>query len=392
MRPALLRSWDRTPFRDRWFTLCLALVIVWGVATGARGEDESSRVGETHQGKSINSNVSTDADGEFHPPDLAVVPSEDDDTEVWKPAKPESPEAAIDSAEPEVFAEPSKPDEALGPVRPHIETIDGAPYDGNSQAPPSDEDPFPSGCSLRWLMPVDGFGITDLDLSTVDHRPRFSDDTRFNINLPFGIHFVDEPQALGVPSELFSAQIETRLVQPIGELYGFDVSVIPGWFSDFDAGDNNGFRVTGHGMATVMLSDDLQFALGAMYLGREDVRILPAGGLVWTIQPDTKLELLMPKPRISQRIAVHEKVEQYVYTGFELFGGNSWAVTRPDDSYDTFTYRDFRFIVGHEVRGSDKLRHFSEIGYVFARKLEFERSPETLEPGGTLLLRIGSSY
>jgi hypothetical protein len=122
------------------------------------------------------------------------------------------------------------------------------------------------------------------------------------------------------------------------------------------------------------------------------VRILPAGGIVWTVQPDTTLELLMPKPRISQRISSRDDVDQFVYTGFELFGGNSWAVTRPDDSFDTFTYRDFRFLVGYECRTPTVPCSIVELGYVFARKLEFQHSPETLHPGGTLLLRLGSSY
>ncbi len=310
---------------------------------------------------------------------------------------------------PQPHSEPATPEEVFDPPQlpltsgelPGTVKIDGAD-DGSSSSSTSpsesevpEDDPFPAGFAIRWLMPVDGFGITDLELGSTDHRPRFSDKTRLNFDIPFAVHFIDEPQPLGLPSELYSAQIESRWVQPLDDLYGFDIAVTPGWFSDFDAGRNNGFRVSGHGMATMRVSETLQFALGAMYLGREDVRILPAGGVRWAITPDTRLDLLMPKPRISQRIRWHEndeKDERYIYAGFELFGGNSWAVTRPDDSYDTFTYRDFRFLVGFETRNPSITRSVLELGYVFARKLEFERSPETLHPGGTLLLRLGSAY
>ena len=270
-------------------------------------------------------------------------------------------------------------------------TIDGADEEDAEDANPDLKDPLESGLILRWLMPRDGFGITDLELGNVDHRPHFPDHTRWNFGIPFAVSFVDEPQALGIPSELYSVQIDTRWIQPLDEKYGFDVSVAPGWFSDFDAGSNNGFRVTGHGMATMYVSDELQVALGAMYLGRDDVKILPAGGLVWAIRPDTRLELVMPKPRVTHTLSSSDGVDRSIYLGFELWGGNTWAVTRPDYSYDSLTYRDFRFVAGHEVRGK-MVGGVVEVGYAFGRKLEFRDDPATLRPDGTLLLRIGSTY
>jgi hypothetical protein len=218
------------------------------------------------------------------------------------------------------------------------------------------------------------------------------DHTAFDFGLPFAFHFLNEPPGLGLPPRVFSAQIETRLVQPLGDRYGVDVSVIPGFFSDFDSGKNNGFRVTGHLIGTMKLSEEFKFALGAMYLGRQDVPILPAGGVVWTMRPETELELLMPKPRIRQQIHCRDGWQEFIYTGFELFGGNSWAVTRPHNSYDTFTYRDFRFLVGHEMGKIGLMDSFFEIGYVFGRRVEFKNDPTTLNPPGTLLLRLGSSY
>ena len=293
---------------------------------------------------------------------------------------------------------PATPDEVFdSSAQGKMVTIDGAATDPAKVEVPREDDPFPNGLSVSWLMPVDGFGMTDLELGRVDHRPRFTDQSRLNITIPFTVSFVDEPQALGLPSELYAIQIETRLAQKIDDMWGFDVAVSPGWFSDFDAGKNNGFRVTGHGMATLRLSDELKLAFGVMYLGRDDVKILPAGGVVTNITPDTQLELVMPKPRLVYFLSKNSDWEQSVYAAFELWGGNTWAVTRPDNSYDHFTYRDFRFILGHELRGPGDdhciINHqVFEIGYSFARKLEFRNSPETLEPGGTLLLRLASSY
>lgn len=283
-------------------------------------------------------------------------------------------------------------DAALQPTgeSPVIAKIDGA-TDNDLQADSKQPDPFPDGLLVRWLIPVNGFGLTDVELSTVDHRPRFTDHTLWDLSIPFGVHFVTE-RGLGLPPELYDIQIEGRWVQPIGEQFGFDVSVIPGFFTDFDSSQNNGFRVSGHLIGTYRYSDDLQLALGAMYLGRQDVPILPAGGLVWNIRPETQLELLMPNPRITQKVSTAQGNPQLVYAGFELFGGNSWAVSHFNTTQDTVTYRDFRFVVGCECGKPGSLRDTLEIGYAFARTVEFKNSPEIQHPGGTLLLQWVGLY
>jgi hypothetical protein len=169
---------------------------------------------------------------------------------------------------PQSVHEPATPDEVFDsppklPDSSHLSgtvKIDGAGDGAKDEAATEvrEDDPYPNGFSVRWLMPLDGFGITDLELGSVDHRPRFTDHTRFNLVIPFAVHFVDEPQALGIPSELYSAQIETRLAHP-NEIFGFDISVIPGWFSDFDAGKQRLSR-HGHGIATMRVSETLQLA------------------------------------------------------------------------------------------------------------------------------------
>jgi hypothetical protein len=315
-------------------------------------------------------------------PDLSQAPS--DAAAADGTVNAETPSSQPEAAHPESSSKL--------PIEEKSVRIDGAEDEPDDPTELDELDPLLNGTQLRWLMPRDGFGMTDLELSHVDHRPRFADHNRIHIAIPFAVSFVDEPQALGIPSELYSFQIETRVARPIADGFGFDVSVVPGWFSDLDAGDNNGFRVTGHGLATWSMSEEWQWALGAMYLGRDDVKLLPAGGVVWTMNPDTRLELLMPKPRITQRVWASGDWEHFLYTGFELFAGNTWAVTRPDNSYDKFTYSDSRFVVGHECRGPEHYRSVFEVGYVFSRTLEFRYSPEMLHPGGTLLLRLGTSY
>ena len=71
----------------------------------------------------------------------------------------------------------------------------------------------------------------------------------------------------------------------------------------------------------------LQLIGGVLYLNRDNVRILPAGGLIWTPADWTRFELLFPKPKLAVRIGVGPGFEDWVFTTAE-FGGNTWPIVR----------------------------------------------------------------
>ena len=101
------------------------------------------------------------------------------------------------------------------------------------------------------------------------------------------------------------------------------------------------------------LSQDLalfiskQFVAGVLYLNRDNIRLLPAGGAIWTPNDDWRFELLFPKPKFGMRVNVGPGFEDWIFTTAES-GGNTWAIVRDSGAQDRVTYLDYRLLVGYE--------------------------------------------
>src|SRR6185437_6514275 len=74
-----------------------------------------------------------------------------------------------------------------------------------------------------------------------------------------------------------------------------------GVYSDFSKINSQSVRILGRGLGIVTFSPQWQVAAGVWYLDRLTVKILPAGGVIWTPNQDTRFALLFPNPKIWQR-------------------------------------------------------------------------------------------
>ena len=66
-------------------------------------------------------------------------------------------------------------------------------------------------------------------------------------------------------------------------------------------------------MGIVALSERFQIVGGILYLGRNNIKLLPAVGVLWSPDDDIKLELVFPQPRASYRFAQECGVDWWVY-------------------------------------------------------------------------------
>jgi hypothetical protein len=129
---------------------------------------------------------------------------------------------------------------------------------------------------------------------------------------------------------------------------------------------------------------------GVLYLDREDVRLLPAGGFIWTPAADRKYELIFPKPKLAHRILCGPAFEDWVYLGAE-FGGNSFAYDQAG-SVDIVTLSDYRAYLGLERKRDGGAGCRLEIGYVFSREAEFANGLPSIKSPDTAHLRFGVTY
>jgi len=249
-----------------------------------------------------------------------------------------------------------------------------------------------------WLVPgdrADDFGVLDLDLRSVFGFPCPTRSSPLVVTPGLAVHFFDGPSESDLPGEVYDAFAQFRWTHRLLPRLRIDAAVTPGWYSDFRQGSGEALRISGHGAGVFTWGPTAKIVLGLSYLDRKDVEFLPVGGLVWTPNEDTSFELVSPRPRIARRVvwlaSRGDGVQDWVYLAGE-FGGGAWAVRRAGGQDDLITYRDYRLILGTERKRSGGLSGVVEMGYVFGRKLEYDRFSPDVKPADTLLIRGGLTY
>ncbi len=244
-----------------------------------------------------------------------------------------------------------------------------------------------------WLAPGgnNGFGVSELDLRTVLGFPCPTRSSPLLITPGFSVSYLDGVTVVDLPPRLYDAYAQFRWMSRISPRWAVDLSVTPGVFSDFEQSTDQAVRVTGHGMAAWTYSPNLKFVLGAGYPDREDIKVMPIAGFMWTPYDELKCELIFPRPRIAARVSYTGDVEDWVYVAAE-FDNGVWAVRRDDGRNDLLRYRDWRILLGIERKAVGGLDARLELAYVFGRRIQYRSSPTDITPDDTVMLRCGLTY
>ncbi|OHB67221.1 MAG: hypothetical protein A2V70_16085, partial [Planctomycetes bacterium RBG_13_63_9] len=236
-----------------------------------------------------------------------------------------------------------------------------------------------------WLAPG---GRDDLGISTLESKVAFA--VPFPVRespliiLPgFAVHYLDGPATRDLPPQLYDAYTQFRwLSRPVPQVW-LDLSVTPGVYSDFQHSNDDAFRLTGHAAAMWTVNPELKVVLGAAYVDRWTVDVLPICGVIWTPHDDVKYELMFPTPQIARRIywsgAYTDEVQDWIYIAGEL-GGGTWTFLEANGLDDRIDYTDYRVFLGVERKVIGGLDAHVEIGYVFGRKVRFSSGTPELRP------------
>ena len=211
-----------------------------------------------------------------------------------------------------------------------------------------------------------------------------------------GVHFWNAPRPApaGAPrlaNNLFDSYVEVGWRPRLAEWLFADLAVTPGVYSDFRDVGGSSFQMRGRGLAIVAFAPQFQVAAGAMYVNYNHTKLLPAGGVIWNPNDDTRLPLLFPQPKLSRRLATLADALLWGYLKGE-FGGGRWSVGRPDGSHDLMDYTDARRPRrlgagrhrGNEQSCRGRLR-LQPQGYVRRRHYDYT-------PDATVLLRAGLAF
>jgi hypothetical protein len=252
-------------------------------------------------------------------------------------------------------------------------------------------------------MGANGFGWYDAALTTVWGFPLPTKDAPLVITPGIATHWLDGPANLDIPAQLHEAYTEFRWLPKIGEQFRLDVAVQPGYYSDWDGSSARAFRVTGHLSGIYDWTPTFQFVLGAAYLDRPDIEVLPVAGVIWKPRSGEEYRLVFPEPKISwcidkdpdiiirENLAAYQppvRTELWFYLAGEL-GGGTWAIRHSDGTSDLMSYGDWRVFTGMETKSLLFVSSFVEVGFVFHRLIHLGSTGEDTQVGNTAMVRGG---
>ena len=237
----------------------------------------------------------------------------------------------------------------------------------------------------------DGLGIVDFDYRAVPSaRPKRA--FAVGVTPGFGAHIFDGPNNVELPGTVYDVSFDVQGMYAMNARWRMLFGISPSWYTDFSNKGSDAFRLPSRLLTLWQARDDLQVAFGVAYLDREDIKWLPAAGLIYTPNEAAKLELMFPRPRILRRVKVVGDVEGWAYLGGE-FGGGSYAIRRSNGYGDVVTYSALRLMAGYErLDKKEKTSQRIEAGYVFNRSLRYLSGVGDYNPDSTAMIRVGWGF
>lgn len=220
----------------------------------------------------------------------------------------------------------------------------------------------------------------------------------------FQLYLWDGPMEIGadpasLPPTTYGAYLDAFWRPQINNWLGAELEISPGVYTDFKHTTNQSVRILGRGLGVITFSPTLQFKLGIWYLDRLEVKLLPAGGIVWTPNADARYEIFFPAPKLAHRCTTLGNHDLWAYIRGE-YGGGTWTAERTQYNgptfNDQFDYNDLRLAIGLDIlpETHSRLRGYIEVGYAFNRELVFRSGmpPNNYSLSDTVLLGGGLSY
>lgn len=254
-----------------------------------------------------------------------------------------------------------------------------------------------------WLAPLGGdksLGVDDLDLSLTFQFPFPLFESRqapILVTPGFAFHFWDGPDTLppanaDLPANTYDAYLDVGWDPEITPYLSAELDVRVGIYSDFQLVSTHSIRIIGAGDAVITVSPVWKVKIGAAYIDRNKVKILPIAGVVWTPNDDTHWELVFPHPKLSNRLSTYNNTTFWWYVTGE-YGGGAWTIRRASGFGDDFDYNDIRIALGIDWATQANWKGMFEVGYAFNRELIYRSgSPASFDPSGTIMLRAGLAY
>ena len=272
------------------------------------------------------------------------------------------------------------------------------------------------------------FGVNDVDLTAEFAIPFLRNpQTPLLITPGFTFHWWNGPvsrqwdppavplEFLGpeLPPQAYDAYLNAAWNPQLTRVFSGELAFRIGVYSDFSQVVNESIRYQGYGYGLIALSPSFQLKAGVIYLDRNRIKLLPAGGVIWTPNDDVRFEILFPNPKLAIRLPGYSTTEWWLYARGE-YGGGAWTLetsywycticTWPPDppirSLVEVDYNDMRAAVGLDFQTVRGLEGLFEVGITFEREIYYPTLPGgphdpfsfTFRPDPTVFIRGGLAY
>jgi len=242
--------------------------------------------------------------------------------------------------------------------------------------------------------------INDVDVAVTFNWPNFMHSGQpLRISPGFSFHFWDGPgppfsPAFEMPSKAYSTYVDLNWTTNLQRRVGGEANFTIGLYTDFQTLTSNSLRYQGTGLGFYRLTEYLTIKGGVTYLDRNQLKLLPAGGLFWYPTEDVRFEIYFPRPKLAQRVTTLGNTDIWVYLAGE-YGGGSWTIERtPVVLSDQVDINDIRLMGGIEwLSGYVGVTGFFEVGWVTEREIVWKSTlPGTLKLEQSFMLRGGLSF
>lgn len=248
-------------------------------------------------------------------------------------------------------------------------------------------------------------GINELDTSATFALPFFFNSPA-NLNKApllitpgFGLQLWNGPNMVttgdDLPPSTYDVFLDTSWNPQMTPLFGAELGIRVGIFTAWDTFVWDSWRLMGRAIGTINLTPTMQGKVGIVYLDRNQVKLLPAVGMTWIPDPNSRYDIFFPAPKAAKRFSQWRNKSIWGFLAGE-YGGGAWTFTQANmnGAVTEYDYNDVRITGGVEMVPvtAQGLAGSFEVGYVFARNLYYVDGARNLNLNDTLMLRLGLAY
>ena len=272
-------------------------------------------------------------------------------------------------------------------------------FSGPTAGQGGNPDRFVRGPRIRhgWIAGDDGreMDINESDISFVVTYPNFMFSGQpIYIAPSFSLYQWDNPEppdfpsTAVLPSKAYGAYLDTKFETDKNYPVGAEIVGRVGIFTDFSTFTSDSLRVIGGGNLLLRVTPTTTLKAGAFYTDRANVKLIPAGGILWEPNERTKFDIYFPRPKLASYLTTVTTHDVWWYVGGE-YGGGSWTVKREIAPIftDRFDYNDIRLLVGLEWGPAEWFREGRRLGFVEAGWVTNREGIYVVRPGDSFNLR-----